>query len=520
MSQDRAGNGRGWRRRVRLDPAHPLPVAWRRAGLLVLAWLASLVLYLVLRVPVGELPARAVGIFFFAAVCWSTEVIPLYATSFLIVAGEILLLATDGGLSEEVTRLVGWLGLPEAGGGAGGVEGEASGGEAAISAGVFLAPFARDIMFLFMGGFLLSSAVTRHGLDRVLARVMLRPFQRSPLGLLVALVGISAFWSMWMSNTATAAMLVAIVGPLLRALPATERYRTGIALAIPVGANIGGMGTPIGTPPNAIAYSALNAAGFEVSFLGWMLVAVPLVVLLLAGAVAVLWALHGPSRSFEMPSDVFGGAEGEGKGWRSITPMGRVTLVVMVLAVLGWLTGDVTGISPGVVALICAALLTATRTLDRRDVDSIDWNVLILIWGGLSLSVALEVSGLAEMLTGVDFGRLAGGTVVVGAVVGMLALGLSTFMSNTATAGLLVPMALALSMPERAELAIVAALSCSLAMAMPVSTPPNAIAFASGAIPLRAMIRVGVVVGVVSLVILLAGYRFVLPLGLDLSGGM
>jgi sodium-dependent dicarboxylate transporter 2/3/5 len=177
-----------------------------------------------------------------------------------------------------------------------------------------------------------------------------------------------------------------------------------------------------------------------------------------------------------------------------------------------------TGISPGVVALIAAALLTATRALNQHDVDSIDWNVLILIWGGLSLSVALEGSGLGAMLAAVDLGQLPGGPVFIGAAIALLALGLSTFMSNTATAGLLVPMALALSVADRQELVVVAALACSFAMAMPVSTPPNAIAYSTGALPLAVMMRSGVLIGFASVLILLAGYRLVLPMVLDGNG--
>lgn len=504
MTEHRSDIRAAFARHAHRTLSQPLPIAWRRALLLTLIWFASIALYLWLRVPLGELPARSIGIFFFAAVCWATEVIPLYATSFLVVAGEILLLASDGGLADEITDFVQWIGLPAA------VQSMAGDVEA-VSASAFLAPFARDIMFLFMGGFLLSAAVTRHGLDRVIARLILAPFRCSPLGLLIALVAISAFLSMWMSNTATAAMLVAVVRPLIQNVPESERYRTGIVLAIPLGANIGGIGTPIGTAPNAIAFSALNAAGYDISFIDWMFLAVPLLLVLLSVGVLVLWMFHRPSRGFEMPTDAFGDLSARPK----ISGMGRITLVVVCLAILGWLTGDLTGISPGVVALIAAAILTATRTLDKHDVDSIDWNVLILMWGGLSLSVALSVSGLADMIAGVDPSQLPGGPFLIGVAVAAFALVLSTFMSNTATAGLIVPMALALSVQDRAELAIIAALCCSFAMAMPVSTPPNAIAYATGAIRLWSLLRLGAIVGIVSVGITLAGYRFVLPLVID-----
>jgi sodium-dependent dicarboxylate transporter 2/3/5 len=191
--------------------------------------------------------------------------------------------------------------------------------------------------------------------------------------------------------------------------------------------------------------------------------------------------------------------------------MGWATLCVLILAVAGWLTGDLTGISPGVVALIAAALLSTTRILDQRDVDSIDWNVLILIWGGLSLSVAMDGSGLTRMLSSVNLSQIPGGPVVLGIGISLTALLMSTFMSNTATAGLLVPMALALSVTDQAELAMLAASACSFAMALPVSTPPNAIAFATGSVPLGSMLKTGGLIGLASIIVMLAGYKIMLP---------
>jgi sodium-dependent dicarboxylate transporter 2/3/5 len=504
MTEHRSDLNSGIYRFTRLQEGGPSPVAWKKLLYLGLVLLASVGAYLMLRAPLGELPARALGLFFFAAVCWATEVIPLYATSFLVVAGQILLLADDGGLAVPVTHFLLWLGLPE-------VAQSAAGDQPSIAAKAFLAPFSQDIMFLFMGGFLISAAVSRHGLDRVLARLILRPFRDSPLGLLIAIVTIAAGMSMWLSNTATAAMLVAIVRPLIHSIPEKERYRAGIVLAICAGVNIGGIGTPIGTPPNAIAYGALNAAGFEITFLGWMLMAVPLAAVLLIIATVVIWFYHRPSADFVMPSEAFGDTSAP----IIISPMAKVTLGVMALAMLGWLTGDLTGIAPGVVALVAAALLTATRALNQHDVDSIDWNVLILIWGGLSLSVALDLSGLSALLAAVDLSHLPGGPLLIGSTMALLAVGLSTFMSNTATAGLLVPMALALSVQDRQELVVLAALACSFAMALPVSTPPNAIVYATGATPLNSMIRMGAIVGLVSIIVMVAGYRLILPMVLD-----
>jgi sodium-dependent dicarboxylate transporter 2/3/5 len=187
-------------------------------------------------------------------------------------------------------------------------------------------------------------------------------------------------------------------------------------------------------------------------------------------------------------------------------------LAIMLVAIALWLTSGWHGLRPGAVALLAAAALTALGLLDRTDVDSIDWNVLILMWGGLSLGVAMRESGLADLIGALDLQNLPGGEWLFAAGIAVVGATLSTFMSNTATAGLLIPMALALAVPGRENYAVIAALACSFAMAMPVSTPPNAISYATGWIPRRALIRGGAIVCVTAILVMLAGHRLMLPL--------
>jgi sodium-dependent dicarboxylate transporter 2/3/5 len=177
-----------------------------------------------------------------------------------------------------------------------------------------------------------------------------------------------------------------------------------------------------------------------------------------------------------------------------------------------WLTGEWHGIRPGAVALLSAAALSALAVIDRRDVDSIDWNILILMWGGLSLSVAMTDSGLADVIAGVNLNNLPGGTWVLAIAVTAVAVTMSTFMSNTATASLIVPMALAAYLTDKEQYAMLAALACSFAMAMPVSTPPNAMAYATGHVPIASMFRVGTLMTAICIIILLLGYQTMLPI--------
>jgi sodium-dependent dicarboxylate transporter 2/3/5 len=449
--------------------------------------------YWIGRTLVHEMAARTLSIFILAAVFWATEALPLFATSFVLIGLEILFLASHGGLADMFTQLLIW----------GGFTMQHSPHVQPMSARMFLQPFSQDIIILFMGGFLLSGAVTKHGLDQAIASRVLRPFTRSPLLLLYGVLGITAFFSMWMSNTATAAMMIAISAPLTRMLPDDDRFIYAILLAVPFGANIGGIGTPIGTPPNAIAFGALNTAGYHITFLKWILVVVPLEILILATVGLLLYLFFKPGADLKL---------GELEVAGTLSFRGKATLIILGVTVLLWLTSGQHGMQSAPVALLAAAALTALRVLDQHDVDSIEWDILILMWGGLSLGVALEQSGLMGYISQADLADLPGGTWTVAVVITLVAVGLSTFMSNTATAAILVPMTLVVSLPGKEQFAMLAALACSFAMAIPVSTPPNAIAYATGKIPLRIMLRTGGLISIIAMAMLLLGYRLMLPL--------
>jgi len=461
-----------------------------RTTLIVATIAASVFTYWVARFFVDELAARSLSVFVIAAVFWATETLPLFATSFVVIGLEIIFLATEGGLANQLTDLLAFMGI------------EATNHQT-IKYTAFLSPFASDIIILFMGGFLLSAALTKHNIDRAIARRILRPFSGSPMALLFGVIAITAFFSMWMSNTATTAMMLAIITPVMAKLPQDARFRRALVLAVAFGANIGGIGTPIGTPPNAIAYGALNAAGYHVTFLQWMLVCVPLEVVLL---VVVGLVLHF---SFRPPRDL---VIEKLELVQKITARGWMTVMILLCTIVLWLTSGWHGIKPGAVALLATAALTSMAVLDRHDVDSIDWNILILMWGGLSLSVAMKQSGLDQVIAQVNLNTLPGGGWVIAVVVTAVAVLMSTFMSNTATASILVPMALAAYLVDKEQYVMLAAVACSFAMAMPVSTPPNAMAYATGQVPMASMLRVGAVITVISAIAMLMSYKLMLPI--------
>ena len=474
---------------ARAHLAHPRIPRPSRSQVVTIACTAVLcvTLYYLLPASIDELQRRMLCIFLLAAVFWAREVLPLFATSLMVIGLMIVTLASDGGMAD---KLPGISAVPEG---------------SAISYKVFLASFGSNIIILFMGGFLLSTALTKHQIDRAIAAKVLSPFTSSPLLMLYGVLLISAFFSMWMSNTATAAMMIAIIRPILKQMPSDDRFHRGLVLAVPFGANIGGIGTPIGTPPNAVAFAAIKAGGGDITFLKWMMVGVPLAALLLAGVGLLLYVTHKPNPGMKLPTIA---------GPKGISWYGYLTISILLGAVLLWLTGELHGIKEGTVALIAAAALTALNVLDRHDVDSIDWNILILMWGGLAMGTGIEASGLTSLIAEADLGALPGGLVVVAAAVIAVSIGLSTFMSNTATANLIVPIVMALSLAggDRMDLAVLCALSCSFAMAMPVSTPPNAIAFATGEVSASSLFKLGGLISLFGGLVLLIGYQFVLPM--------
>lgn len=414
------------------------------------------------------------GIFVLAAFLWVTEALPLFATALLVVGLEIILLANPGG----------WSGL--------GFEGIPS-----PDYRIFLAPAADPIIILFFGGFLLARAAVKTGVDQALAGVILRLFRGRPRLVLLGLMLVTAMFSMFMSNTATTAMMITLVLPMLAQLPEGDRFRKALVLAIPFAANIGGMGTPISSPPNAVAVGFLTSAGYQISFLDWMLVAVPLAAVLLLVAWLLLWKFFRPGAAdFHLESSA-----------HKIDGRGLYVLVVLTATVGLWLTDQVHGLPSAVVALLPAVAFTATGLLDRRDVNSLEWNILILIAGGVALGVGMQQTGLDQALVAAV---PVGGGLLLGALV-LTTLLLSTFMSNTAAANLLLPIGISFAAatgaaagPGAVQLGFSIALAASVSMALPVSTPPNAIAYATGEITGRDFALAGIIIGLLAALLIVA----------------
>jgi len=402
---------------------------------------------------------RAAAIFVIAAIFWACEIIPLYATSLLVVVLEIGLLA----------------------------------GADAKAYGVYIRPFANPVIILFLGGFVLAKAFHKHRLDEWLAYRLIGKSHRSSYSLLLGFMAVTAFLSMWLSNTATAALIFVLIRPFLDKLSPDDAYRKALVFGIALAACYGGIATPVGSPPNAIAMALLAKQGVVIHFLDWMRMAFPFTVLLILMSSVIISKCFRSQQAtlcFEMvcPPPLSGKAKG--------------VLVVAGGTVVLWLTSAWHGIPEAAAALAAVTALSAFRLIEAKDIRQIEWDVLILMWGGLALGEGVESTGLAHWLVGLPIFSTEG--LLLALAFAVVTVFTSTFMSNTATVNLLVP--IVLSMPGEAKypLALLIAVSSSLDFPLPMATPPMAIAYATGELKVSEILRAGIFVTAAANAILLA----------------
>jgi len=411
----------------------------------------------------GESAIRMLAIFVFAVILWVSEAIPLFATSLVVLASQVWLLTV----------------VP--------------GNDIAIDSGAFFSAMGNPIIIIFLGGFILAQAVQQEKIDEQMASQLLRPFGTHPWAIMAGLMCITALFSMWMSNTATTAMMVVMIGPILRQIPDNKPLRKALMLSIPFGANIGGVGTPIGTPPNAIAVAQLHDRGLDIDFLTWMVLTMPI----LAGGLILMWVLlllayrPGRARVELKPTSEF-----------RMTRKALLVYATFALTVGLWLVGGQFGIPTAVAAVVPVAILTATGVIGRADYNRLDWATLALIAGGIALGSGISESQLDLWIMdlmpqeGLTITALAGLCCVVVVV-------MSTIMSNTVACNIILPLALAIGVSIGGEtelqvMAVMIAVGASFGMGLPISTPPNVIAYSTGEIDTRDMIRVG---GLTSIVV-------------------
>ena len=428
---------------------------------------------------------RVIAVFAFAALMWLFDAVPAWTTSLMVVV-LLLFCTSDSAL---------WF-----------MQNDPATGEKfenLVSYKAILACFADPTIMLFIGGFIIAIAATKSGLDVKLAKVMLTPFGTKSENVLLGFLLVTALFSMFVSNTATAAMMLTFLTPVLKALPADGKGKIGMALAIPIGANIGGMGTPIGTPPNAIALKYLNdpdGMNLGIGFGQWMMIMVPLTIILLLIAWVVLRTLfpfkqktvHLEIDDSHIKSD-----------WRNY-----VVYVTFAVTILLWLTDSITGVNANVVAMLPVGVLAIAGVITKRDLEEISWSILWMIAGAFALGVALNQTGLAkDIISSIPFSEWSPIMVIIGS--GLICYLMANFISHTATAALFVPILAMVgqnmtsidSLGGVCTLLVGVAVCSSVAMVLPISTPPNALADATGMIKQKDMVRTGLIMGFCGLVL-------------------
>lgn len=434
---------------------------------------------------------RIIAIFVFATLSWLTEAIPAWATSLVIIT-TMCLTVSNNSLSffkgDEADAAFGTL----------------------LKSKSIMASFADPVIMLFLGGFTLAIAASKFGLDVLLARNLIRPFGKKSENVLLGFLLITGFFSMFVSNTATAAMMLTFLTPVFAALPANGKGRIALTMSIPVAANLGGMGTPIGTPPNAIALQQLSEMGMNIDFGKWMMFMFPFVmVLLLISWRLILWFYPFTQKTIELK------IEGQvHEGWKMWVVSGT-----FILTILLWvLPSDLTGIDSNTVALVPMGIFALTGVITRKDLSDIDWSVIWMVAGGFALGLGLNGSGLADAaIKSIPFGDWS--PIVILVISGIICYLLSNFISNTATAALLVPILATVckgmggvleSIGGTVTILIGIAIAASSAMCLPISTPPNAIAFSTGLVKQNEMLKVGLTMGIIAIVL---GYLLIYFIG-------
>ena len=437
---------------------------------------------------------RIISLFVFAALMWLTEAMPSWVTSMVVVTVMLLTVSTS---AFNFLR----------------PEGVAANGLVPFKS--IMACFANPTIMLFIGGFVLAIGLTKVKLDVALARVLLKPFGTRSEVVLLGFILVTAIFSAFVSNTATAAMMLAFLTPVLKSLPADGKGRIALALAIPVGANLGGMITPIGTPPNMIALDYLSSQGMGISFVDWTIKMAPFVIVLLILAWFLLRILF-PFKQKHIKIEIEGDIRWDYKTWSVV--------IAFILTIFMWMFGtDLWGIDTNVVAMLPIAIFCATGILTRRDLEEINWSVLWMVAGGFALGVALNyadkggVSLSSLIVSSVPFDRF--DPLVVMILAGLICFGFSNFISHSAATSLLVPvlgvvaggLGAALENYGGAQAMLVGiAIASSVSMILPISTPPNAIAHSTGFIQQKDMMKVGIIIGLLGLVL---GYAMLIFIG-------
>ena len=449
--------------------------ALRRFLLFVLVTAVALVIWNTLTASLPPEQRAVLFLFLLAVGLWVTEAVPAFAVGLLIMGYLVFALGTPLLLDEP------WDVTP------------------------YLNTWSSQVIWLMLGGFFMAEGLSRTGLDRQLFALAIKPAGTQPSRVLLAVMLTSAVASMFISNTSTTVLLIGAVVPLVRQMGSEEPFAKALMIAIPLSASVGGMGTIIGSAPNAIAAGVAGEYGSPIDFVEWMMFGVPVALTLVIAAWLLLLRLY-PAAMAEIRLDLGSLEQPELPGKRE-----RVIVIVLsVTTVALWMTTPLHGIHVAAISLIPIVGLTMTQVLGAEHVRGLPWDTLMLVAGGLSLGAAVVDTGLAERLaSGLGFLTYLNLDVLVFAVLALITVLLSNVMSNTATVSVVLPVAVALLPGRELEMCLILGLSASCALLLPVSTPPNAVAFSTGEIRTRDLRPGGLLAGLLGPALIIAWVLFI-----------
>jgi len=400
-------------------------------------------------------------ILFFAIGLWITEPIPAFAVSLLISAFLVFALGNKYFNSK-----------PE-------------------SVEEYVQTFSDGIIWLLLGGFFLAKAMAKTKLDIALFRFTLKIAGTNPRKLLTGVMATTMFVSMLLSNTATTTMVLAALLPLIGSLGEKAGLTKALLLGIPLAATTGGMATIIGTPANAIAVGSLQKAGITIEFLDWMIYGVPL--MLVITAVSCLALIKTYLKDNTPVSIAF--LDDLEKDIAQQSTLHRNIVIVVILVTIGlWVTSSLHGIKAPAVCAVPLVVLTLTGVLTGKDVQSLGWDTLLLVAGGLSLGLALDHTGIlkhyAQILTDMHFNSM-----LLLVIFGFLAMILANVITNSTATTIMVPICMAILPSLKLEVVLIVSLASSSALMLLASSPSNAIVYSTGYLQQRDFRLLGTLFG-------------------------
>jgi sodium-dependent dicarboxylate transporter 2/3/5 len=379
-------------------------------------------------------------------------------------------------------------------------------------AGTVLQPYFHPIVVLFLAGFLLAEAMHRTGVDRLIALNILQRSSLKPAHLMLTMMSLTAFLSMWMSNTASVAIIIPIALSVLERIPGTggqSGFRRALVLGIAYAATVGGIGSAIGTPANILAMTFLNDfANIELGFVDWFLYGVPVVIIM----VPLIWLYlilvfrvrfqrvgpHLDHEIYKLEVEEMGGLSSDQR-----------FLILVFVAIMGlWLTDQWHHVHAAIVALAGVLVLFFNETIKKEDLNRINWNALLTFGGGLALGNILVLTGVSDWIALQLIGLVEFPPLLVVCAMAGLTLLIGAFISNTACAAMLIPLAIPLAdvldMDPRLLVAIVA-ISSSIDFALVIGTPPTMLAYSTGFFEAKDIFKRGIVLDLVAILVLSFG---------------